>query len=215
MIDDVLGQLVGGPPRKLLDDLARIGAALATNDRARPEAELLLTSGQTIRGRVVSTVDGNVVVHVGGHVKQPAVTFVRVDQVAAISVADASLLVRAPVSDAPVPSRLELSRQLAARLDGLTAQLGHAIEIGLGANLADDDRRAIGALVPILFEVLGAIAGDDMGKQALGGITRVELAAGASGEVTKESGGFSIRAPKLITEQFTHQTLRRALEKQL
>ena len=48
MIDDVLEQLTGGNPRRLLDDLARIGSALAKADRARPEVECFLASGQLI-----------------------------------------------------------------------------------------------------------------------------------------------------------------------
>jgi hypothetical protein len=213
--DDILGQLAGASPRKVLDDLARVGTALAKNDRARPEVELFLASGQTIKGRVVAVSDDRgmvlAVLHVGGSAKQPAVTFVRVDQIAAIGITDASLLVHAPVADTPPPSRLELQRQLASRLDGLHLP----IKVELGANLEDEDRRAIGALVPVLFEVLGAIAGDDLGKQALAQVHVIELAAGSEGAVVKESRGFLIRAPKLLTEQFTHQTLRRALEKQL
>lgn len=215
MLDDILGQLAAASPRKVLEDLARVGTALAKNDRARPEVDVYLASGQTIKGRVVSVADdrGTVlaVLHVGGPATQPAVTFVRVDQVAAIGIADASLLVRAPVADTPPPSRLELQRQIAARADGLRL----ALKIELGGNLEDEDRRAIGALVPVLFEVLGAIAGDEMGAQALATIQTIELAAGSDGAVVKESRGFLIRAPKLLTEQYTHQTLRRALEKQL
>jgi hypothetical protein len=206
--DDILAQVSVASPKQLLEDLSRVGVALAKNDRARPEVELYLASGQTIRGRVVSIADSIAVVHVGGNVRQPAVTFVRVDQVAAIGVTDASLLVRAPVSDAPPPSRLELQRQIAARLDGLHLSL----KIELRANLDDEDRRAIGALLPVLVEVLGAIVSDEMGKQALASIEVIELAAGSDGEVVKESRGFLIRAPKLLTEQFTHGKLRRAIE---
>ena len=54
---DVLGQLVGAPPRRLLEDLARTGAAHAKNDRSRPEVEVYLVSGQLVRGRIVSVVD--------------------------------------------------------------------------------------------------------------------------------------------------------------
>ena len=117
------------------------------------------------------------------------------------------MLVRAPVSDLPSPSRLELQRQIAARA------LGTKLE--LGANLDDEDRRAIGALLPVLFEVLGAIAKDDLGRAALGAIDRIELGAGPDGDVVKESRGFLIRAPKLLTAQYTHGTLRRAIEKHL
>jgi hypothetical protein len=219
--DDVLDQLEGTSPRRLLDELTRIGAALARNDRPRPEVELFLSSGQAIRGRIVTVAEDRqggavALVHVGGNTRQPAVTYVRVDYIAAVGVGDASLLVKAPVIDAPVPSRLELQRQIAARGDGLHAKLGRALKIELSTGDLDDDaRRAIGALVPLLFEVMIAIASDDMGKEALAPIERIELAAAPSAEVVKESRGFLIRAPKLLTEQLTHAKLRAALEKQL
>jgi hypothetical protein len=219
--DEILEELAGGSPRRVLEDLARLASALAKNARPRPEVELFLASGPIVRGRIVSITEdrhaGSIaVVHVGGNVRQPSVTFVRVDQVTALSVIDASLLVRAPVTDAPAPSKLELQRQIVARADGLHAKLGRAMKIELGGiDLDDDARRAIGALVPLLFEVLTAIATDDMGKEALAPVERIELAAAPDGEVVKESRGFLVRAPKLLTEQFTHQTLRRAIEKHL
>jgi len=217
--DDLLAQLAGASPRKLLDDLARVAAALANNDRARPELELYLASGQMVRGRLVSVADDRqgaiAVVQVGGSPRAPAVTFVRVDAIAAVTVADASLLVRAPVVDAPVPSRLELGRQLAARGDALHAKLGRTLKLELASDLDDDGRRAVGTLLPLLVEVFAAIAADDMGKQALAAIEAIELAAGPSGEVVKEARGLRIRAPKLITEQLTHAALRSMLEKLL
>jgi hypothetical protein len=175
-----------------------------------------------VKGRLVTVTDDRqgavAVVQVGGSVRQPAVTFVRVDQVVAVNVADASLLVHVPISDAPAPSRLELQRQVAARLDGLHTKLGATrLQIKLGpASLDDEDsRRAVGALVPVLFDVLMSITADDMGKQAIGALETIELAADASGEVRKEPRGFLIRAPKLLTEQYTQQSLRRELEKHL
>jgi hypothetical protein len=219
--EEVLERLVGASPRRLLEDLSRVAVALAKNDRARPEVELYLASGQVVKGRIVTVSDDRhgavAVLQVGGNARQPAVTFVRVDQVSAVNVADASLLVHAPISDAPAPSRLELQRQLAARLDGLHPKLGRPIQVNLGAASLDDDdsRRAVGALVPVLFDVLMSIAADDMGKQALSALEAIELSAAASGEVVKEQRGFLIRAPKLLTEQYTHQTLRKELEKHL
>jgi hypothetical protein len=226
VIEGVLERLIGAAPRRLLEDLSRVAVALAKNDRARPEVELYLASGQVVKGRIVTVSDDRqgavAVVQVGGNVRQPSVTFVRVDQVAAVNVVDASLLVHAPVSDAPAPSRLELQRQIAARLDGLHTKLGRAefarplaIKLATTSIEDDDSRRAVGALVPVLFDVLMAIVDDDMGKQAIGALESIELAADASGEVVKEPRGFSIRAPKLLTEQYTHQTLRKALEQHL
>lgn len=221
MPDDILGQLAGAAPRKLLEDLARIGTALAKNDRPRPEVEVFLASGQAIKGRVVSIADNSqgaiAVLLVGGNQRNPAVTFVRCDQIAALGVVDASLLVRAPTVDAPIPSKLELNRQVAAKADHLTGVVGRklALELGGASELDDDGRRAIIATLPLVIEVITAIAGDAMGKDALAVIDTIELGSAGSGEVYKESKRLVIRAPKLVTEQYTHQTLRRAIEKLL
>ena len=222
--EGVLERLVGAAPRRLLEDLSRVAVALAKHDRVRPEVELYLASGQVVKGRVVTVSDDRqgavAVIQVGGSVRQPAVTFVRVDQVAAVTVADASLLVNAPVSDAPAPSRLELQRQIAARLDGLHTKLGAKQPVIKLASVDDDDsRRAVGVLLPVLFDVLMAIAADDMGKQAMGALESIELTADANGEVVNEvvkgQRGFLIRAPKILTEQFTLQSLRKEIEKHL
>jgi hypothetical protein len=221
--DDVLSQLAGASPRRLLEDLARVGVALAKNDRPRPEVECFLASGQLVRGRIVSVADDRqgavALIAIGGNVRSPSVTFVRVDQIAAVTVVDAGLLVKAPVVDSPIPSKLELQRQLAARADGLAGALGKRIAITLGgaSELDDDGRRAIGATLPLVADVLAAIASDDMGKEALRELETVELGAASSGDVGTYDNGHRlvIRAPKLLTEQYTAATLRKAIEKLL
>src|SRR5665647_1731001 len=172
--DDVLATLEARAPRRLLEDLSVIARALAANDRQRPEIEIQLTSGAQIRGRIVSVTDDRAgavaMLYVGGQPRSPSVSFVRVDQIAAVTVIDASLLVRSPISDAPAPSRLELHRQLAARGDSLASVFGRAIPLTLAGELDDDDRRAIGVVLPVLVDVLLAVGSDEMGKTALAAI---------------------------------------------
>lgn len=223
IVDDLSRQLTGGSPRRLLDDLARIGAALAKSDRPRPEIECFLASGQVIRGRIITVADDRggaiALVSVGGNARAPSVAFVRIDQIAALTVVDASLLVKAPVIDSPIPSKLELQRQLAARADGLAGLAGKSIAIQLGgaSELDDDGRRAIGVTLPIVIDALTAIAADDMGKEALKKLDAIELGAASSGDVGTYDGGkkLVIRAPKLLTEQYTVATLKKAIEKLL
>jgi hypothetical protein len=104
--EDVLGQLAGRSPSRLLEDLAVIGRALAASDRARPEIEIFLIGGAVIRGRIVSVVDDRMgavaLVQLGGSPRAPSVSFVRVDQIAAVTIVDASLLVRAQIGDTPL-----------------------------------------------------------------------------------------------------------------
>ncbi len=218
--EDVLGTLEARAPRRLLEDLSIIARALAANDRQRPELELSLTSGAVIRGRIVSvTEDRGIVVvmlYVGGQPRSPSVSFVRVDQIAAVTVIDASLLMRPLVSDAPAPSRLELQRQLAARGDSLASAFGRAIPLALaGEGGDDDDRRAVGVLLPVLVEVLLAVGSDEMGKSALAAVSRIELSAASHGDVRRDGGTLVIHAPKLLTDAYASGTLRAAIEKVL
>jgi hypothetical protein len=218
--DDILGQLTGAAPRELLEDLARIGRALAKAERVRPEIELFLASGQNVRGRIVGVGEDRAgpiaIVQIGGTAKQPSVTFVRIDQVAAMTVVDASLLVQAPALDAPVPGKLELQRQVAMRAQGLVTTLGRPFAIELvSSDLDDDGRRAISVALPILAEVLSAIAADDLGKEAIASIEGIELGAAASADIQRSGKHLAVRAPKLVTEQLTHAVLRRAIEKLL
>lgn len=215
--EDVLGTLEARGPRRLLEDLSVIARALAANDRQRPEIEVQLTSGAQIRGRIVSVTEDRsgpvAMMYVGGQPRSPSVSFVRVDQIAAVTVIDASLLVRSPISDAPAPSRLELQRQLAARADSLASMFGRAVPLALAGELDDDDRRAIGVVLPVLVEVLLAVGSDEMGKTALAGIDGIELSAAPHAEVTKAGGKLLIRAPELLTAAFTPTSLRAAIEK--
>jgi hypothetical protein len=214
-LEAIFEQLESRSTRQVLDDLARVGATLAKHARARPEVELHLTSGPIVRGRLISLSDqGSILVHTGGTPKSPSVAFVRLDQVAAVTVADASLLAKSMRSDAPVPSKLELQRQCASRADGLSASLGHPVTIELAAiDLDDDGRRAIGVALPLVQEVLHAIASDAMGKEALAKIATIELGSTDTLEVTVDRRRLTIRAPKLLAEQPDHAALRKAIEK--
>ena len=218
MTDDVLSQLKPRSPRRVLDDLAPIARALAAHGRAQPEVELYLMSGQTLRGRFIGTGDDRegtvVLVQVGGSQREPSVAYVRVDHLCAVVVVDASLLVRGPASDQPVPSKLELARQAAAKADALASKLGRALKITITAD-DDDGRRAAGILLPMLVDVILAIASDDMGKKALAELTSIELGAASPGEVARHERTLIVRAPKLLTDAFTLARLRAEVEKLL
>ena len=222
MNDDVTGDLNPRSPRRLLEDLAQLARVLHGNGRARPEVELYLATGQLVKGRIAAVGDGDdrsgpiAVVIVGGTPRAPATAYVRVDQVVAVTVADAGLLLRAPTVDAPAPSRLELQRQAAARAESLIARLGRPLPVQIANDLDDDGRRAVGAFLPVLFDVLGGIAGDELGRLALGAIEVVEIGAAAIAELWKEAPDrLVLRAPRIPTEAFTVASLRPAIERLL
>lgn len=217
--DDILETLEARGPRRLLEDLSVIARALAANDRQRPEIEVQLTSGAQIRGRIVSVTEDRAgavaLLYVGGQPRSPSVSFVRIDQIAAVTVIDASLLVRTPISELPAPSGLELKRQLAARADSLASVFGRATPLAVVGELDEDDRRALGVVLPVLVEVLLAVGADEMGKTALAAIESVELSAWTHADVTKVGAKLVIHAPKLLTDAFTPASLRAAIEKVL
>ncbi len=222
MNDDITSELTARTPRRLLEDLVQLARVLAANGRPRPEVELYLVGGQLVKGRLVDVGAGDdrggpvAVVAVGGTPRSPAAAYVRIDQIAAVVVADAGVLVRAPNTDAPPPSRLELQRQAAARGDALAARLDRALPVQLAKDLDDDGRRAVAAFLPVLFDVLGGIAADELGRLALSAIAVVEIGAAPMPELWKEPPDrLVLRAPRVPTDAFTIATLRPALEKLL
>jgi hypothetical protein len=219
MTDDITSELT----RRLLENLAQLARVLAANGRPRPEVELYLASGQLVKGRLVEVGAGDdrqdsliAVVIVGGTPRAPAAAYVRIDQVVAVVVADAGVLTRAPTSDAPPPSRLELQRQATARGEALAARLDRALPVQLAKDLDDDGRRAVAGFLPVLFDVLAGIAADDLGRLALSAIAVIEIGAAPIAELWKEPPDrLVLRAPRIPTEAFTVATLRPAIEKLL
>ena len=214
--DDILGHLVGHPPRKLLEDLSQLGTAFARAGRERPMVELQLTSGPTLRGRIIGVSENGaiVTVQVGGSPQAPSVAYIRIDHVIAITVSDASLLAHPPVNAGPVPTRLELARQAQARSDALASTLGHAFAIAPSDEPSDDGKRAVGLALPLVADLLTTLANDPMGKGALAAITRVEISAGPP-EVRRDGATLVVRAPVLLADAYTAKSLRTAVERVL
>jgi hypothetical protein len=221
VIDDVAGELAAHSPRRVLEELAQLGRALIAAGRPRPEVELILGGGRELRGRIVAVGEGGAagavaVLMVGGTPRAPAIAYVRVDDIAALTVPDAALLLRGPAVSAPAPSRLELGRQAQAQAEGLSGALGRPIAVRVPGELDDDGRRAVAALIPLVGEVIGRIAADALGKTALAAIEAVELGTAGAPELWIEPPGtLVVRMSPLVGEPFTAATLRAALEKLL
>ena len=216
---DILSTLEARAPRRLLEDLSVIARALAANDRQRPEVEVQLTSGAQIRGRIVSVTEDRAgavaMLYVGGQPRSPSVSFVRIDQIAAVTVIDASLLVRTPVSEQPAPTGLELKRQVASYSRALADVFGRETPLVIAGELDEDDRRALGVALPVLVDALRDVGSDETGKTALSGVESVEISAWTHAGATKVGAKLVIHAPKLLTDAFTPASLRAAIEKNL
>lgn len=217
--EDVTTQLAVKSPRRVLEELAKISTKLASMDRPRPEVELHLASGQVVRGRVVAVGDDQstamLLLLTGGQPRTPSIAYVRVDQIAALTIADASLLVKPIVSDEPAPSKLELARALGARSESLTTALGRALPMSAVPELDDDGRRAVASVLPALVDSLRAISRDAMGREALDKLSGVELSAGNRPELRRDGDKVYLVAAKLATDAWPAERLRNELEKLL
>jgi hypothetical protein len=182
--DDVITQLTAKSPRRLLEDLAKLAKT------TRPEVELVLGSGGVVRGVVVGLGDdggGQVaLIHTGGQPRAPTVAYVRVDGIVAITVVDASVLVRAAPTASSAPSKLELARALGARAESLTTALGRALPITAVPDIDDEGRRAIAALLPPLVDTLRAIARDPAHRKALDALAGLELGTGPRLDISRQ-----------------------------
>ena len=139
--------------------------------RGRARAVRRLGRARPRRGRVRRRRRPIALLHTGGQPRTPAVAFVRVDTVLAVTVIDASVLVKAPTADTPAPSKLELARALGARADSLTTALGRALPMTAAPDLDDDGRRAVAQVLPSLTDTLRDLArrdGQGGARQAVG-----------------------------------------------
>jgi hypothetical protein len=217
MATDLLAKLVPRAPRRLLEELVERGQRAAATGKDRPLVTVLLAAGRDIVGRVVALRDdGGIAVcalHIGGSPAAPQVAHIRVDQIAAITydmVGD-----RPPLADEPAPGRLELARALSERTASIAARLGATLSIAVHEPLGEDDRRAVMAAIPTLEQVIGKLADDAIGKDALRTLTAVRLGASVRGGVRKDGTTLTIEVPRGAEDTWDEASMRAAVEKAL
>lgn len=219
--DDLAARLEPRSPRRVLEQLAPMARALAAGGRLRPELELVLASGTVLRGRMVTIGEERdgaiVVIATGGSLREPTVAYVQVNQIIAVVVSDASVLVHGPSFEQPVPSKLELARQLTALANALETDLGRPLALAVAGELDDAGRRAVAIALPLVIDVLRAVAGDPLGKEALAGLNAIELSAAPPGRhgVERRERTLVVRAPTTLLDAFTAQSARTAIERVL
>jgi hypothetical protein len=202
-------------PRRLLEELVERGQRAAVTGKDRPLVTIQLSTGRDLVGRVVALRDdGGIAVcalHVGGTAAEPQVAHVRVDQIAVITYD----LDRPAHADEPAPGRLELSRALSERTASIAARLGTALAITVHEPLGEDDRRAVLAAIPTLERVIGKLADDDLGKEALGALSSVRLGASVRGGARKDGTTLTIEVPRGADDAWDENAMRVAVEKAL
>lgn len=177
---------VGGGVERLLDlaaEIARhVGAGAAVSP---PRLTLHLTSGRAIEGLLVDRTDdisesALVIRALPSGSTAPSLTWVRVRSIDAVTLHDPELLLAE--LQVPVPPSREALEQRAAELSAeISLGLGSEVTIALeplSPSAARMQLRALDRLLEALGTVLVDLCGEPLGRQALGGVRRIELATG-------------------------------------
>lgn len=194
------------------------GAKAAVTGKDRPVVTLQLATGRDVTGRTVAIADDGglaiIALHVGGPVSAPTVAHVRIDHVVAVTHDIATD--KPPMADEAAPGKLQLARELAQKVAPAVAnKVDKPIAIVPNEPLGDDERRAVMAGIPLLATVLGKIAEDAIGKDALRRLTEIRIGAATRGDVRLSAEVLSIEIPRAADDAWDERTLRAAIEKVL
>lgn len=180
-----------------------------------PRVTLRLDSGHTVTGELLAFVDGQILLRdlgTGGGLDATYVPLVAV-RAATVHYGRANVHVaargRLPAMPERVPTRLELKRQAAA--------LPMPVQVDWDAWPATDlGSVRLGAALTELGQVLGALAEDPLGAEALRGLQGVRLDIGAAGpDVRLEEGRLVVLGRVDGEDVQTPPELRAAVEKAL
>jgi len=154
----------------------------------RVRLTLLLRSGRSLTGTLLELVQER-----GGNVltlsledgqrrfTAPDIAFVPTSALEVVIVLEAEDLNKPP-EPGPIPGKLELRRAVRQLQDELQAA-GHALELDLVGSLEEEtEREAFNAALEPLGKALSQIGTDEMGREALSRVARVQL------ELAEEAG---------------------------
>jgi hypothetical protein len=213
----LLAKLAPRAPRRILEEIVARGQKAAVTGKDRPVVTLLLTTGRDVTGRAVAIADDGglamIALHVGGPISAPQVAHVRVDQIVAVTHDLATP--RPPMADEAAPGRLELARALAPHAAQVSAKIDKKLELSPNEPLDDDDRRAVMAAIPLFAQVLGKLAEDAIGKDALRLLSEIRLGASARGDARTAGGVLTVEVPRSSDDAWDERAFKAAIEKAL
>lgn len=168
----------------------------------RPRLTLLLRSGRSLTGTLLELSQergGNVLTlsleDVGRRFAAPDIAFVPTSALEAVIVLEAADLDKPP-EPGPIPGKLELRRAVQQLQDELQAA-GHTLELSLAGSLEEEtEREAFNAALEPLGKALSQIGTDEMGKEALGRVNRVQLELGQDAGVERQGETLQISVPR-------------------
>jgi hypothetical protein len=211
----VLRELTARHPERLLEELAELARRIRAGEALRrPRVTLHLRSARDLSGFVLD------VGHEGGMASvllhtppEWNVAHVPMGSLEAVTVHDVLGLSRPPADAPPAPSRLELRRRLAGAEAQLAVQVGAPIVFTLPEALEEVDLEPLGALVPIVTQVLEDIARDEMGRSSfVARVKRVQLTVGTEPHVTLVGDALTVMTVSPHSKRLAAPGLQRAIE---
>jgi hypothetical protein len=205
-------------PRRLesmLDELSALATAVAAGaPLRRPRVTLYLHSGQSLSGELLEvTRDGGSSI-VSLQLESSDTAFVPASALEALVVRDVENL-NQRVSDTPAPSKLELRRAFTLAEDRWRT-LGVHLKLELPRDLEQDAvREALLEVLKAIEPVIGALKDDDLGRSALGKLSRLRFDIGSSASVTRDGDGLRVSVPLHFALRPDSQGWRSLLEAQL
>jgi hypothetical protein len=213
--EKVLRELQAKRPERVLEELGELARRTRAGETLRrPRVTLHLKSARDLSGFVLDVGRDGGEAHVLLHTPPEwNVAHVSMAHIEAVTVHDVLGLSRPPGDSPPAPSRLELKRRLAGAESSLAVQIGAPISIGLPEELEEDHLEPLGALLPVLTEVLECVARDELGRRSLQAkVKRVQLNVGVEPHVTLVGDALTVMTVTAHARRLPLPTLQRAVE---
>jgi hypothetical protein len=211
----VLRELTARNPERLLEELGELARRIRAGEGLRrPRVTLHLRSARDLSGFVLDVGREGSTASVLLHTPPEwNVAHVPMAAIEAVTVHDVLDLSRPPSDAAPAPSRLELRRRLAGAESTLSVQTGAPMPFTLPEPLDEDHLEALGALVPVVTQVLEDVARDETGRTSLvAKVKRIQLAVGDAPHVTLVGDALTIMTVASHNKRLAAAGLKRAVE---
>jgi len=211
----VLRELTARNPERLLEELGDLARRIRLGEPLRrPRVTLHLHSARDLSGFVLDVGREGGAPSVLLHTPPEwNVAHVPLSSIEAVTVHDVLGLSRPPADAPPAPSRLELRRRLTGAESALAVQAGAPVTYTLPEQLDEADLEPLGALVPIVSQVLEDLVRDEMGRSSfVARVKRVQLAVGEQPHVTLVGDALTVMTVAAHSKRLGTAALKRAIE---
>jgi hypothetical protein len=219
-----LAELPSQSVGRLLESLVKLRERRDAGEKIRvPYVTLHLRSGRDVSGFVLKLgtspgPDVNVLLHApGGDGRAPDydALYAPVSAIEAVTVHDVPRLSTAPADAGPAPSRLEVRRRIKELADALSTAMGTTIACALGDDVPEGEpMRAVNETVTDAGELLRALAGEEVGLQALKErLQSIQFSSSAQPTVELGAGRLTLIAAANALQRMSKEHLKAAIER--